>query len=167
MKTLVLTGLALGLMVLAAGGWAAWNSTAIAHREAGGGGLHIEVVAPREPDLPARSIMAVGELREGYVHDPDRLQPPAVLDAEYAYVEAAWAEPEPLTEPPPERAGGLVWTSLRPATPARLEPHDYSFGFDQPLPEQPSGDAGRLADAGASTQNAPADTSPWDERGLD
>src|SRR5690606_27076603 len=98
------------------GGWAAWNSTAIAHRDVGGGGLHVEVVAPKEPDLPARSIMAVGELRDGYVHDPDRLQPPAVLDAEYAYVEAAWVEPEPLSEPTPEPAGGLVWTTLRPAT---------------------------------------------------
>ena len=161
MKPLVWTGLALGLTIAGAGGWAVWNSTAIAHRDAGGGGLHIEVVAPQEPDLPTGAVMSVGELRDGYVHDPDRLLPPAVLDAENAYVETAWAEPEPMVEPPPERTGGLVWTTLRPAPQPRLEPHDYSFGFDQPLPDQSSGDAG------ASTQAAAADTSAWDERGLD
>ncbi|HUH10076.1 MAG TPA: hypothetical protein VLZ73_05960 [Brevundimonas sp.] len=163
MKVVVLSGLALGLTALAAGGWAAWNSTAIAHRDMVGAVMHIEVVAPREPDLPAPSIMAVGELRDGYVHDPERLQPPAVLDAEYAYIDDAWEEPEPWVEPP-QPEGGLVWTSLRPPVPPRLEPHDYSYGFDQPLPDATARDAG---DAGASSPKAPADTSPWDERGLD
>ena len=162
MKPLVWTGLALGLTIAGAGGWSAWNSTAVAHRDAKElGGLHIEVVAPREPELPARAVMSVGDLRDDYVHDPERLTPPAVLDAEYAYLETAWADPPPLAEPPPERTGGLVWTTLRPAPSPRLEPHDYSFGFDQPLPDQSSGDAG------ASTQTAAADTSAWDERGLD
>lgn len=163
MKTLVLAGLALGLMVVGGGGWAAWNSTAGAQHEPGGGPLQIEVVAPREPDLPDRAILTVGELRDGYVHDPERLQPPAVLDAEYAYVEAAWAEP---LAAPMDQADGLVWTSLRPAAPPRLEPDDYSFGFDQPMPVQPSGDARSFADAGVST-TATADTVPLDERGLD
>lgn len=161
MKVVVLSGLALGLTALGAGGWAAWNSTAIAHRDVVGAVMHIEVVAPREPDLPAPSIMAVGDLRDGYVHDPERLLPPAVLDAEYAYLDDAWVEPEPWVEPPSVE-GGLVWTSLRPPAPPRLEPHDYSYGFDQPLPDAGPGDAG------ASSPNAPADTPPWDdERGLD
>ena len=159
MKVVVLSGLALGLTALAAGGWAAWNSTAIAHRDMVGAVMHIEVVAPREPDLPVPSLMAVGELRDGYVHDPQRLQPPAVLDAEYAYIDDAWEEPEPWVEPSPQPEGGLVWTSLQPPVPPRLEPHDYSYGFDQPLPDE--------QDAGASSPNAPADTSPWDERGLE
>lgn len=161
MKVVVLSGLALGLTALGAGGWAAWNSTAIAHRDVVGGGLHIEVVAPKEPDLPASSIMAVGELRDGYVHDPGRLQPPAVLDAEYAYLDDGWIEPGTWGEPAPPPTGGLVWTSLPPPASTRLEPHDYSFGFDQPLPDP------AVRDAGASAANAPAETPPWDERGLD
>ena len=165
MKPLALTGLALGLAVAGAGGWAAWNSTAIAHRDEGGAGLHVEVVAPREPDLPVTGVMAVGDLRDDYVHDPERLQPPAVLDAEYAHVDSAWAEPEPMPDAPPERASGLVWTSLRVPSPPPLDPHDYSFGFDQPLPE-PAEDAARLVHTDASS-TAPVAPSPWDERGLD
>lgn len=161
MKVVVVSGLALGLTAFTAGGWAAWNSTAIAHRNVVGAVMRIEVVAPREPDLPAPSIIAVGELRDGYVHDPEQLAPPAILDAEYAYLDDAWAEPEPPVEPPPPVEGGLVWTSLRPPAPPRLDPHDYSYGFDQPL----AGAAAR--DAGASSPNAPADTFPWDESGLD
>ena len=166
MKTVVVTGVILGLVVVGAGGWAAWNSTAIAHADVTRGGLHVEVVAPTEPNLAASPILAVGELSDGYVHDPDRLQPPAALDVDYAYVESAWAEPEPLNEPPSERADTLVWTSLRPPTPTRLEPHDYSFGFDQPSPEQPG--ASGLDEKIASSQRAPADSSSLgDERGLD
>lgn len=101
MKPLAWTGLALGLTIAGAGGWAAWNSTAVAHRDRqDGGALHVEVVAPREPELPARAVMPVGDLRDDYVHDPERLQPPAVLDAEYAYLETTWADPPP-------------WASLR------------------------------------------------------
>lgn len=158
MKVVVLSGLALGLAALGAGGWAAWNSTAVAHRDVLGAAMRIEVVAPREPDLPPPSIMTVGDLRDGYVHDPQRLQPPAALDAEYAYLDDPRAQPAPWVEPPPVR-NGLVWTSLRPPAPPRLEPHDYSYGFDQPLAE--------AQDASASSPNAPADTSRWDERGLD
>jgi len=165
MKTLVLTGLALGLVVVGGGGWAAWNSTASANHAPDGSPLQIEVVAPREPDLPDRAILTVGELREGYVHDPERLQPPALLDAEYAYVEAAWVEPEPPAAPR-DQTGGLVWTSLRPAAPPRLEPDDYSFGFDQPRPQEASEDARSFADAGGST-TATIDTIPLDEGGLD
>lgn len=158
MKAVVVSGLALGLTAMAAGGWAAWSSTAIAHRNTDGPGMHIEVVAPREPDLPASSIMTVGDLRDGYVHDPQKLQPPAVLDVEYAYLDAALIEPDPWIAAPPQREGELVWTSLRPPAPPRLEPHDYSYGFDQPLPD--AGDA-------ALTSNASADTPSWDDRGLD
>lgn len=158
MKGVVVSGLALGLTAFTAGGWAAWNSTAIAHRDVVGAVMHIEVVAPREPDLPAPSIIAVGELREGYVHDPEQLALPAILDAEYAYLDDAWVEPEPTFEPPPIE-GSLVRTSLRPPAPPRLEPHDYSYGFDQPLAE--------AQDAGTSSPNAPANTSLRDESGLD
>ena len=166
MKTVVLTGLALGVMVVGCGGWAAWNATASANHAPGGGPLQIEVVAPREPDLPDRPILTVGELRDGYVHDPERLQsPPAILDAEYAYVEAAWPEPEPVAAPV-DQPEGLVWTSLRPAAPPRLEPDDYSFGFDQSRREQPSEDALSFVDAGGST-TATIDTVPLDNRGLD
>jgi len=165
MKTVVLTGLALGVMVVGCGGWAAWNATASANHAPGGGPLQIEVVAPREPDLPDRAILTVGELREGYVHDPERLQPPALLDAECAYVETAWAEPESVVAPV-DQPEGLVWTSLRPAPPPRLEPGDYSFGFDQPRREQPQEDARSFVDAGGST-TATIDTVPLDNRGLD
>jgi hypothetical protein len=158
MKGIVVSGLALGLTAVTAGGWAAWNSTAIAHRDVVGAVMHIEVVAPREPDLPAPSIIAVGELRDGYIHDPAQLQPPAILDAEYAYLDDARVDPEPTFEPPPPVEGGLVWTSWRPPAPPRLEPHDYSYGFDQPLPDE--------QDADASSPNAPAETPPWDDRGL-
>lgn len=168
MKTLALAGLALGLTAAGAGGWAAWNSTAIAHRDAGHGVMSVEVVAPpTEPDLPPGSIMAVGELRNGYVHDPARLQPPAILDAEYeAYLDDAWLEPPaPAGPPPQDYRNGLVWVSPRPATPVRLEPDDYSFGFDQPLPEQVPDPADRLAHVSLSDT---VDSSPlWDERGLD
>ncbi len=160
MKGVVVSGLALGLTAFMAGGWAAWNSTAIAHRDVVGAVMHIEVVAPKEPDLPAPSIIAVGELRDGYIHDPGRLQPPAALDAEYAYLDDALGDSEPAFEPPPTE-GGLVWTSLRSPAPPRLEPHDYSYGFDQPLPDATA------RDPGASSPTPPEDTSPWDESGLD
>lgn len=166
MKTLALTGLALGLTVAGAGGWAAWNSTAIAHRDAAAGVMSVEVVAPREPDLPPGSIMAVGELQNGYVHDPARLQPPAILDAEYeAYLDDAWLELPATGGPAPQDyPNGLVWVSPRPATPVRLEPDDYSFGFDQPLPEQ-AGPTDRLAHV--SLPDTVDSSPPWDERGLD
>ncbi|HEY1072592.1 hypothetical protein [Brevundimonas sp.] len=167
MKPLALTGLALGLTAAGAGGWAAWNSTAIAHREVGGGELQVEVVAPREPDLPVGAILAVGDLRDDYVHDPDRLQPPAVLDADYAYTDNAWAEPEPSPDPLSGRADGLAWTTLRPPAPIRLDPHDYSFGFDQPPLEQATDNPDHPANPDASTSDAPADTSARDGRGLD
>lgn len=160
MKVVALSGLALGIMTLGAGGWAAWNSTAIAHRDVVGAAMHIEVVAPQEPDLPPPTALAVGDLRDDYVHDPERLRPPAVLDAEYAYLEADWSDPPPVEEPPLERTGGLVWTTLRPA-PIQLEPHDYSFGFDQPLPAQTP------EDDRSPTQIAAADTAIRDEGGLD
>lgn len=161
MKALVLTGLTLGLAAAGAGGWAAWNSTAIAQRDVAGSGLQVEVVAPQEPDLPVGAIMTVGDLSDGYVYDPDQLQPPAALDGDYdAYIDAAWVEPEPWVQPPVQSDSVLRLTSLRPPQP-RLEPHDYSYGFDQPLPGPAEGDAG------ASAPNTPADTPPWDDRGLD
>lgn len=160
MKMAILSGLALGLAALGAGGWAAWNSTAVAQRDVAGDPIHIEVVAPKEPDLPPPSIMTVGELRDGYIHDPERLQPPAILDAEYAYLDDALWDPEPSVEPPPAE-GGLVWTSLRSPAAPRLEPHDYSYGFDQPLPDATA------RDPGVSSPNPSADTPPWNERGLD
>lgn len=120
---LVLTG-------LGAAGWAAWSSTSSAHRaRAAGPAVAIDLVPPVEPDLPPGSIMAVGELRDGYEHDPERLARP--LDEE-PYVESAWLELTP--DPPPPGQSDAPLTIIRPAAP-RLEREDYGFGFDTPQPD--------------------------------
>lgn len=141
MKTLLLASLALGLTAAGAGGWAAWNSTALAHRDADAGTMTVAVVAPQEPEPRPGGIMTVGELRNGYVHDPGRLDPPAVLDADDVYLDDAWLQPEAPLGPPPDDAFAPAWTPPV-ATPVRLEPHDYSFGFDAPRAVAGSQDEG-------------------------
>lgn len=139
MKIMTLAVAALGLAVVGAGGWAAWNSTGIAHRDAGGGVMSVDVVPPTEPDLGPGSIMTVGDLSEGYVHDPAGLEPLAALGAEDdAYLETAWVEADPPVNPPSAQPPTVTtWDTPRAATPVRLAPNDYSFGFDQPLPDDP------------------------------
>ena len=120
---LILTG-------LGAAGWAAWSSTSSAHRaRAAGPAVAIDLVPPVEPDLPAGSIMAVGELRDGYEHDPERLARP--VDEE-PYVESAWLELTP--DPPPPQPADEPLTIARPAAP-ELGQDDYGFGFDTAQPD--------------------------------
>ncbi|MEN5114380.1 hypothetical protein ABE453_10175 [Brevundimonas diminuta] len=133
-NAVILASAALVLMGLVAAGWAAWNSTSVAHGGRGSGpAVAIEVVPPVEPDLPVGSIMAVGELRDGYDHDPDRLA--GVPGDDEPYVESAWLEltPDP---PPPEQETTPPLIRLSPPQPApQLEGDDYGFGFDVPQPD--------------------------------
>lgn len=125
-----LTAAALALTGLGAAGWA-WNSTSTAHRDHHSGStIAIEVVPPREPDLPPSSILPVGDLQNGYHHDPARLKGLTAFDAP---IESAWLE---WYEPLPEPATIIMAVPLEPA-PARrpaptLDRNDYSFGFDAP-----------------------------------
>lgn len=126
-----LTSAALALTGLGAAGWAAWNSTSAAHGDRRAGStIAIEVVPPREPDLQAGPILPVGELRNGYRHDPERLKG---LAADLP-VESAWLE---WYEPLPDPASIIMAAPLEPP-PVRqpeLDRNDYSFGFDAPQPD--------------------------------
>ena len=133
-SAVILASAALVLTGLGAAGWAAWNSTSAAHGgRASGYGVTVEVVPPVEPDLPPGSIMTVGELREGYEHDPERL---AALPGDDApYVESAWLELLPELPPPPAHDAPTI---IRPRTPQpapQLDQDDYGFGFDAPQPD--------------------------------
>ena len=133
-NAVILACAALVLTGLGAAGWAVWNSTSAAHggRDSGHG-VTVEVVPPVEPDLPPGSIMAVGELRDGYEHDAARVAAPPGDDE--PYVESAWLELTP--EPPPPYYDAPLDTgsplSSRPAP--ELERDDYGFGFDTPQPD--------------------------------
>ncbi|WP_415287225.1 hypothetical protein RSD66_08000 [Brevundimonas sp. S1H14] len=134
-SAVILASAALVLTGLGAAGWAVWNSTSAAHGgRAPGYGVTVEVVPPVEPDLPPGSIMTVGELRDGYEHDAERVAPPPRDDEPYG--ESAWLEltPEP-SQPPyydtPSDPGPP--RSSRPAP--ELERDDYGFGFDAPQPD--------------------------------
>lgn len=134
-SAVILASAALVLTGLGAAGWAAWNSTSAAHGGRGSGhGVTVEVVPPIEPDLPPGSIMTVGELRDGYEHDAERVA--ASPGDDEPYVESAWLEltPEP-SQPPyydtPSEPGPPL--SSRPAP--ELERDDYGFGFDAPQPD--------------------------------
>ncbi|MEN5051224.1 hypothetical protein [Brevundimonas naejangsanensis] len=134
-SAVILASVALVLTGLGAAGWAVWNSTSAAHGgRVPGYGVTVEVVPPVEPDLPPGSIMTVGELRDGYEHDAERVAAPPRDDE--PYVESAWLEltPEP-SQPPyydtPSDPGPP--RSSRPAP--ELERDDYSFGFDAPQPD--------------------------------
>lgn len=132
-SAVILASAALVLIGLGAAGWAAWNSTSAAHRtRASGPAVAIDVVPPVEPDLPAGSIMAVGELRDGYEHDPERLIGP---DADQAYVESAWFELSPDVSAPSDIHVSLAAPPASSQSAPQLEQDDYSFGFDTPRPD--------------------------------
>lgn len=147
----ILTVAALVLTGLGAGGWAAWNSTSAAHGDPQAGStVAIEVVPPREPDLRPGPILPVGELRDGYRHDPERLKGPTPLDLPF---ESAWLEwYEPLPDPTTIVVTGPLEPApiRRPAT--QLDRNDYSFGFDAPQPDYA---AEREARQSALTDSAP------------
>lgn len=133
-RRLLLTTAALILVGLGAAGWAVWNSTSTAHGDRSDGRrIAVDVVAPHEPDLIPGPVLSVGDLRDGYEHDPERLEPPAPLDDPYLEtpaLESAWLEPEPA--PTPNDPESLT---LERRPPPRLEEGDYSFGFDAPEPD--------------------------------
>lgn len=150
-RTAILASAALVLTGLGAAGWAIWNSTSIAHREkASGYGVTVEVVPPVEPDLPAGSIMTVGELRDGYEHDPDRLAPPE--DPDESATESAWLELTPASHVDEAETPRVppVATLTEPPRP-HLERDDYGFGFDAPRPDYQAERRARISalDAGA------------------
>lgn len=126
---------ALSLAALLGGGWVLWRSTAIAHGTASDGpSIHVEVVAPVEPEPAPSPILAVGELRNGYEHDPVRMLPPTAYGADATALDSAWVEPTAPLPPP----SVVVISEPAPAPMprvVRLDPDDYSFGFDRPLPE--------------------------------
>jgi len=134
-SAVILASAALVLTGLGAAGWAAWNSTSAAHGgRASGPAVAIDVVPPVEPDLPIGSIMAVGELRDGYEHDPERLA--ALPGEDEPYVESAWLELTPDLPPLPEQATPPTIVRPSPPQPApQLERDDYGFGFDTPQPD--------------------------------
>nr|WP_313416608.1 hypothetical protein [Brevundimonas diminuta] len=134
-SAVILASAALVLTGLGAAGWAAWNSTSAAHGgRASGSAVAIDVVPPVEPDLPVGSIMAVGELRDGYEHDPERLA--ALPGEDEPYVESAWLELTPDLPPLPEQVTPPTIVRPSPPQPApQLERDDYGFGFDTPQPD--------------------------------
>lgn len=147
----ILTIAALALTGLGAAGWAAWNSTSAAHGDPQAGStVAIEVVPPPEPDLRPGPILPVGELRDEYRHDPERLKGPSPLDLP---TESAWLE---WYEPLPELTSIIVTVPLDPAPLSRRAPemdrNDYSFGFDAPQPDYA---AEREARQSALTDAAP------------
>lgn len=137
-----------GVAVLAIGGLglAAWNSTASAGATPTGRLLNIAVVAPVEPEVQPGGVMPVGELVEGYEHDP------AILTALHGdpfddvHVETAWIEPEPAL-PAPVTGMAVVRTDApQPGIePIRLDPRDRSYGFSQPQPDYAAQRADRQA----------------------
>lgn len=157
-SAVILTAAALALTSLGAASWAAWNSTSAAHgQRISGASVAIAVVPPVEPDLPPGSIMTVGELRDGYEHDPERLVP-MTGDAE-PYFESAWLELMPEPTLPPASYGALsgsVDMASRPAP--ELARDDYGFGFDTPQPDYAAERAARQSalQERPQPQNSPA-----------
>jgi hypothetical protein len=92
----------------------------------------VEVVAPVEPELTPSPILAVGELTNGYEHDPERLLPLTPYGPDGMALDSAWVEPTPPLPPTP-----VLVEPMTPPAPrvVRLDPDDYSFGFDRHLPE--------------------------------
>ncbi|MND77318.1 hypothetical protein D3C80_689930 [compost metagenome] len=135
MKATTATIATIGLAAVLGAGWMLWRSTSIAHGPAPDGpSIHVEVVAPVEPALAPSPILAVGELSDGYEHDPERLLPPAPLGADETALDSAWLAPTPPLPSPPLIVMGESVTPPAPRV-VRLAPDDYSFGFDRPLPE--------------------------------
>lgn len=148
-RTAILASAALVLTGLGAAGWAMWNSTSAAHGgRTSGYGVTVEVVPPVEPDLPPGSIMAVGDLRDGYEHDPERLAP--LEDPDESVVESAWLELMPA-----DQGSSLAPPVVTMATPPRpeLERDDYGFGFDGPRPDYQAERQARIADLDAAAQD--------------
>jgi len=135
MKAATATIAALGLAALLAGGWMLWRSTSAAHGPTPNGpSISVDVVAPVEPELVAGPMLAVGALSDGYEHDPERMSPPIPYASDEAALDSAWIE---ATSPLPPPSVVVIETPASAPMPriVRLEPDDYSFGFDRPLPE--------------------------------
>lgn len=109
---------------------------------AGGQRLKIALVAPREPVPEPGTVMAVGQIVDGFDRaDLVRAEPPAVLDSWYTAEDFEWPEPprpEPRrpVEPGPTPVAVVTVTTPQQSPPTvertRRRP---SFGFDQPLPD--------------------------------
>lgn len=133
MKAMTATIAAVSLAAVLGGGWMLWRSTSVAHgRAPNGPSINVEVVAPVEPELGPSPILAVGELNNGYEHDPERLLPLTPYGPDEATLDSAWIEPTPPLPPTPRVMEPIEPSATRVV---RLEPDDYSFGFDRPLPE--------------------------------
>lgn len=150
----LLTVVALILAGLGAAGWSAWKTTSAAQgRRPSSSTITLEVVPPTEPDLPSTgSVLAVGELQDGYEHDPERLAG-STEDPEPG-VENAWLELRPEAAAPDDvEPSALMAPSV--ASPSQAVPHldseDYSFGFDAP---QPDHEAGRRARQSVTQQDS-------------
>lgn len=154
-----------GVAVLAIGGlgMAAWNSTASANETPTGRLLNIAVVAPVEPEVQPGGVMPVGELVDGYEHDPATLVALRGDPYDDVYVETAWVEPEP-TPPPPVSGMAVIHTDApQPGIePIRLDPRDRSYGFSQPRPDYAAQRAERQArlEAIEARQTAELSTPP-------
>ena len=135
MKVVTATIAAVSLAALLGGGWMLWRSTSIAHGPAPEGpSINVEVVAPVEPELAPSPILAVGELSNGYEHDPERMLPQTPLAVDEMALDSAWVEPTSPLPPPSVVVIGEPAPAPMPRV-VRLAPNDYSFGFDRPLPE--------------------------------
>ena len=133
MKTMTATIAAIGLVAMLGGGWMLWRSTSMAHGPADlGPSINVEVVAPVEPDLTPGPILAVGELSDGYAHDPERMRPSTPHGVDGPTLDSAWIEAAPPLPATPQVMKPLEPSATRVV---RLDPDDYSFGFDRPLPE--------------------------------
>lgn len=150
-RTTILASATLVLIGLGAAGWAMWNSTSAAHGgRASRYGVTVEVVPPIEPDLPPGSIMAVGDLRDGYEHDPERLAP--LEDPDESPVETAWLELAPA-----DQGSSLAPPVVTMETPPRpsLEGDDYGFGFDAPRPDYHAERQARISSLDATADQDP------------
>ena len=153
MKVMTATIATVGLAAMIGGGWMLWRSTSIAHGSAPSGpSINVQVVAPIEPELAPSPILAVGEFSNGYEHDPEQMSPQTPYAPDEAALDSAWIEPTPPL--PPSSVLVIEAPAAMPRI-VRLEPDDYSFGFDRPLPEadtktapiDPTGAAADINDA--------------------
>ena len=128
--------------VLAASAVAAAGLTALvlprvgAEREydAGGPPLSIAVVAPREPTPVAGPVMDVGEVIDGYEHQP-YVQPAAYDPAPYSWDNGPLPMPESRrwTHEPRWAFEARVEATAPQPQPPRGDPG--KFGFDEPMPD--------------------------------
>lgn len=156
-----------GAVVLGIGGLGltAWNSTASAGAAPSGGLLHIAVVPPVEREVQPGGVMPVGELVDGYEHDPASLVGLRGDPFDDLYVETAWVEPEPAPPPPVSGMAVVRIDAPQPGIePIRLDPRDRSYGFNQPRPDYAAQRAERQArlEAMEARQAAELSTRPGD-----